>query len=135
MPRQYTLHDMPHQLEARCIFCGAVWLHGEHSIKGADIDLPAHDRTKEGKSGPCPGSGYTVKLRYPAKAIEATEDQTPAPKGSDPFPFGIHKGAGKTYDQVPAQYYDWLIGQPWAKRWPQVLAYIKANQSAIYKDL
>lgn len=134
MAREYTLHRMPQRLEACCIFCAATWTYGEGEVKGAQIDLPEHDR--KGKPGDkCPGSNYTVKLRYPAKMPEADEDQTPVPKDSDPFPYGAHKDAGRTYGQVPASYYDWLVGQAWAKRWPQVLAYIRANQKAIDKDL
>lgn len=30
------------------------------------------------------------------------------------LPFGAHKG--KTLDQVPAEYLDWLVGQDWFKQ-------------------
>ena len=27
------------------------------------------------------------------------------------MPFGVHKD--KTFDQIPASYFDWLVGQAW----------------------
>lgn len=42
---------------------------------------------------------------------------------SDPMPFGEHKG--KKMEDVPAQYLDWLRGQQWLYKYPQVKAYIE----------
>jgi hypothetical protein len=136
MAREYTLHRMPQRLEARCVFCAAAWTFGEGEVKGAQIDLPEHMR-KNDDTKICPGSNYTVKLRYPAKMLDA-RDQEPAedvPKDTDPFPFGCHKQAGHTYGQVPASWYDWFVGQEWSRRWPKVLAYIRSTQKALDKEM
>lgn len=133
MARQYTLHSTPQTLEARCIFCPAVWTYGEGEVKGAQIDLPEHMR-KNDDTKICPGSNYTVKLRYQARSVNQPEPED-VPKDSDLFPFGVHQRDGHTYGQVPADYYDWVQDQPWIKKWPKVLAYIQANKAAIEKDL
>lgn len=49
------------------------------------------------------------------------------------MPFG--KYAGEEMDQVPAEYLDWLHGQPWISSWPEVLDYIEKNRKAIDMDL
>jgi hypothetical protein len=134
MARVYTLHRPSQKLEARCPMCSATYVYNEGTVKGAEVDLPPHERAKGPKQA-CPGSGFTVKLRYQARPLNAAPEPENVPKDSDPFPFGIYKGASKTYGEVPAAYYDWMVGQPWSKRWPQVLAYIRANQKAIDKDL
>jgi len=55
------------------------------------------------------------------------------PKDSDPFPFGQYKS--KRYDQVPAQYLDYLLGMEWIDSWPRVKMYIKKNKSVIDTEL
>lgn len=49
------------------------------------------------------------------------------------MPFGAHKG--KPMGQVPAQYLDWLIDQPWIKKWPEVERYILQNKKVIDQEL
>ena len=49
------------------------------------------------------------------------------------MPFGDHKG--KEIGSVPASYLDWLVGQPWIKKWGRVYTYIKENREAIDKEL
>jgi hypothetical protein len=41
----------------------------------------------------------------------------------DPMPFGAHKG--KPMEDVPASYLDWLMGQDWIDKWPQVVGYVE----------
>ena len=38
-----------------------------------------------------------------------------------PFPFGLHKG--KPYDEVPNEYYAFLLDQSWIGKWPEVKRY------------
>jgi hypothetical protein len=49
------------------------------------------------------------------------------PHGSDPFPMGKHKEAGHTYNDVPDDYFLWVIDQVWIDSWPQVKNYIWRN--------
>jgi len=49
------------------------------------------------------------------------------------MPFGAHKG--KEMDDVPADYFDWLMGQPWIDKWSAVVDYIERNRQSINKDL
>ena len=51
----------------------------------------------------------------------------------EPMPFGKYKGT-KMKD-VPSDYLDWLIGQPWIAKWPRVKAYIEANKKSIEEDI
>ena len=51
----------------------------------------------------------------------------------DKMPFGEHKG--KLMKHVPASYLDWLDGQDWISKWPQVKAYIDHNRAVIDKEL
>ena len=62
-----------------------------------------------------------------------TNQPTDIMRDGDPFPFGKHKGT-KMKD-VPADYLDWLRGQPWIGQWPLVDAYIKRNKSVIDYEL
>jgi len=38
-----------------------------------------------------------------------------------PFPFGLHKG--KPFDEVPNEYYAFILGQDWIGKWPEVQRY------------
>lgn len=49
------------------------------------------------------------------------------------FPFGLHKG--KRMKDVPSEYLDWMDGQPWSHKWPEVVDYIDRNRKAINLDL
>ena len=49
------------------------------------------------------------------------------------IPFGKYQG--KTIGAVPAQYLDWLSGQDWVKKWPEVLLYIKENRAHLDAEL
>jgi uncharacterized protein (DUF3820 family) len=49
------------------------------------------------------------------------------------MPFGKHKGVD--LDQVPATYLDWLHGQDWIKKFPDVLKYIEDNRGLITQQL
>ena len=51
----------------------------------------------------------------------------------DPMPFGCHKGI--PMEHVPASYLDWLMGQDWIDKWPQVVGYVTANRKVIDKEL
>jgi hypothetical protein len=51
----------------------------------------------------------------------------------DLMPFGAHKG--KKMEDVPAHYLDWCSGQAWIDSWPQVKAYIEANETVIEQEL
>jgi len=51
----------------------------------------------------------------------------------EPMPFGKYKGT-KMKD-VPSDYLDWLIGQPWISKWPRVKLYIEANKKSIEEDI
>lgn len=133
MARTYTLHRMTQKLEARCPMCSATYVYDEGTVKGAQTDLPDHERAK-GPKEKCPGSGLTVKLRYQARPLNAPESRQ-VPADDEPFPFGRHKEQGHTFSQVPARDLDWMAGQPWIGRWPKVVAYIEANRAAIDKDL
>lgn len=59
--------------------------------------------------------------------------ERPALTDDSRFPFGTHKG--KRMKEVPAAYLDWLEGQDWSKKWPDILAYIEENRSAINQEL
>lgn len=118
---------------------GKAW-QSQVGLVGNNVNLFPHARgenatlrTREIKDGDCPGSQMTVKL------VSAIEDEKPpagkVPKDTDPFPFGSHKEAGRTYGEVDSGYYDWFLGQSWRNRWPQVLAYIAANSTSIDQDL
>lgn len=54
-------------------------------------------------------------------------------KDKDPMPFGAHKG--KPMGEVPAEYLDYISGQDWLSKWPQVKAYIDHNRAVIDKEL
>lgn len=54
-------------------------------------------------------------------------------KDTDPMPFGAHKG--KQMQDVPAGYIDWLVGQTWIDKFPQIVEYVETNRSAIDKEL
>ena len=49
------------------------------------------------------------------------------------MPFGKYKGVDM--DQVPADYLDWLHGQPWIKKFPAILDYIEDNRELITKQM
>lgn len=51
----------------------------------------------------------------------------------DPMPFGEHKG--KPMMNVPSSYLDWLRGQKWIDKHPQVRDYIDRSWKAIQQDL
>jgi len=52
----------------------------------------------------------------------------------DLMPFGVH--GAKPMRSVPAQYLDWLQGQPsLMQAWPRLEAYIAKNRGAIDQDL
>ncbi len=50
-----------------------------------------------------------------------------------PFPFGKYKG--QPMEKVPADYLDWLMGQPWIDKWTAVVDYIERNRSIIDSEL
>lgn len=52
---------------------------------------------------------------------------------NDPMPFGKFKGY--PMKRVPADYLDWLIGQPWINTHSRVEAYIVANKKLIDAEL
>lgn len=52
---------------------------------------------------------------------------------NSPMPFG--KWKGRPMKTVPAEYLDWLRGQPWIEDWPQVLEYLQKNKSVIDQEL
>lgn len=54
-------------------------------------------------------------------------------RDDDPMPFGKHKDT--QMDEVPASYLDYIHGQDWIKKWPDVLAYIEENRDLIDLDL
>lgn len=69
---------------------------------------------------------------------KAGSDRESELKDTDNFPFGKHGPKGDmscTMGEVPAAYFDWLLGQPWLKEWPAVAAYIEKNKKAIDQDL
>jgi len=47
--------------------------------------------------------------------------------------FGKHKD--EALDEVPADYLDWLRGQPWAMDIPAVEQYLRENKKHIDKEL
>ena len=49
------------------------------------------------------------------------------------FPFGIYKG--KEFGDVPAEYLDYLHGQDWIEKWPEVLKFIENNRENIDSEL
>lgn len=49
------------------------------------------------------------------------------------FPFGKHKGT--PIGEVPADYLDWLDGQDWIDKHPNIKAYIKRNRKVIDIEL
>ncbi len=51
----------------------------------------------------------------------------------DKMPFGRHKGL--SMQEVPADYLDHIIGQPWISKWPDVERYIEDNRKAIDMEL
>ena len=52
---------------------------------------------------------------------------------SDLMPFGAYKG--KTMEKVPGQYLDYIHGQDWIKKYPDVLDYIERNRRVINIEL
>lgn len=50
------------------------------------------------------------------------------------MPFGTEH-RGKHMDDVPGKYLDWAVGEPWIKKYPSVVAYVKANRSRIDSEL
>jgi uncharacterized protein (DUF3820 family) len=49
------------------------------------------------------------------------------------MPFGIHKG--KDLDNVPADYLDWLSGQDWLGKFPEISCYIIEHKKSIHAEL
>lgn len=49
------------------------------------------------------------------------------------MPFGKHRG--KPMEDVPSKYLDWIIGEDWIEKWPDVKEYIMTNIDRIHKDL
>lgn len=62
---------------------------------------------------------------------------TPKPKrvkftDQTPMPWGEHKGT--PMKDVPSSYLLWLFKQPWIRDWPDVHAYLVANQDALLAE-
>lgn len=49
-----------------------------------------------------------------------------------PMPWGQHKG--KAMEDVPSDYLLWLLRQPWIRDWPDIHAYLVANQAALLME-
>jgi len=49
------------------------------------------------------------------------------------MPFGKFKGSPMV--DVPADYLDYIIDQPWIGEWPEVEEYIETNRKAINMEL
>jgi hypothetical protein len=49
------------------------------------------------------------------------------------MPFG--KWKGRDMDNVPAEYLDWLVGQEWIIKFPDVVQYIKDHKESIHQEL
>lgn len=49
-----------------------------------------------------------------------------------PMPWGDHKGVAMK--DVPTTYLLWLLRQSWIKDWPDVYAYLLANQAALLEE-
>lgn len=64
----------------------------------------------------------------PKKKFKRLED-------TDKFPFGQYRKQDKTFNEVPAEYLDWLHGQPWIGKYPAVLDYIERNRKAIDMEM
>ena len=47
--------------------------------------------------------------------------------------FGKHQG--KELDQVPADYLDWLMGQDWIGKFPEIVKYVTNHKAAIHAEL
>jgi hypothetical protein len=48
------------------------------------------------------------------------------------MPWGEHKGTAM--QDVPASYLLWLFKQPWIKDWPEIHAYLVANQDVLLAE-
>lgn len=53
----------------------------------------------------------------------------------DIFPFGKYLQSATKMKDVPSSYLDWLSGQSWIGKWPQVEEYIARSRKAIDQDL
>lgn len=51
---------------------------------------------------------------------------------STPMPWGEHKGI--PMEKVPPAYLLWLFKQGWIKDWPDIHAYLVANQAALLAE-
>ena len=49
------------------------------------------------------------------------------------MPFGKYKG--RDMDNIPADYLDWLIGQDWIGKFPDVVQYITEHKKSIHDEL
>ena len=49
------------------------------------------------------------------------------------MPFGEHKG--KSIEEVPAKYLDWLRGEEWVARYPLIVQYLQDNKQHIDWEL
>jgi hypothetical protein len=57
---------------------------------------------------------------------------------SDPMPEGCGEHAGTPMGNVPAEYLDWLMGQPWftsSRKWAPVRQYVLDNWTVIQAEL
>ena len=52
---------------------------------------------------------------------------------SSRMPFGKYEG--RRMENVPAEYLDWIIDQPWISKWPGLKAYIESSRDAITAEL
>lgn len=134
MARSYILDPDKHLIvTGKCPICGTE--HGMPADKctSGKADMPEHFRANA-LGTRCPGSGMSIKM---AHKVEATKTISPPafkiPSDTDPFPFGKYQGI--PYGKVPADYLDWLHGQPWIRKWTAVLAYIEANRRVIDTEL
>lgn len=50
------------------------------------------------------------------------------------FPFGTHFKNRVKMKDVPVDYFDWMLAQPWADKWPAVQDYARRVKSALQKE-
>lgn len=50
------------------------------------------------------------------------------------FPFGVHFRNRVKMKDVPVDYFDWMLAQPWAGKWPAVQEYARRVRAALAKE-
>lgn len=82
-----------------------------------------------------PSDKFTLEAKLSQLLVQANARFTLVAIQDDKprMPFGRY--AGELLDDVPAQYLDWLSGEPSLERYPEIAAYIQANRRRINAEL